>query len=180
MPPINDIIDKIYSDSEGMVNSMLELAAVDARKILDARLNEAKARRAEILENAEKECEIIKLRVAAENELYIRDLRIAAKRGFADKVLETAKKRFSELNADEFADFVRRQIKDIAIDDGDELLIPDKYKSSTFSIKIYDGERKLDGGFVLIKKDYEYDCTIDALFQYHADEIERMILESLE
>lgn len=192
MSNLDNLTSKILKDCEAESEQIIENANAKAYEIMQENINFAEKEKEKILANAKIEAKKTAERIILGKKLEIRDNHLLAKQEVVDRVFDYALKKLNNMSKDEYWKFVCNNLR--AMDtDGEEIIFPSKYnitnieelnaflksKGKKGNLKLYSGDRDMNGGFILIKGGIENNYTFESLIQYYRYELESDIIGSL-
>jgi V/A-type H+-transporting ATPase subunit E len=189
---LDNLIAKILSDAEGEAQRILAEAKEKAARIYNESAANAEKEKGEIIAQAEKEAAKQAEQIELGKKLEIRDLQLNAKQSVIDKVFDLALKKLNGMPKDKFWKFLSDSLVKMDLD-GEELILPAKYevkdltelnaflqqKGKKGNLTLYTGDRKLDGGFILVKNGIENNNTFETLIQYYRYDLEGDVIKNL-
>ena len=184
MSGLDNILNKISDDAkkkaDEVVKNAEDLANIKAKEITDAAENEA----AKLIESAEAEALRVKERISSGVALDIRNKKLAAKQESIEKVFEKALEILNDMERQEFEKFLMGYLKSANIKETDEIILPDRYKSIDLKkinphLTLYQGDRVISGGFVLVSGGIERNNTFAALLDFYRGDLEPLIIQKL-
>ncbi len=192
MSNLDNLVSKIVADSEDAAKKIIESANVKADEITTQYINEAQAERDRIISEAKFEAEKTKEQIILGKKLEIRDDNINAKQEMIDFVFNNALIELNGMDKKDYLKFLYRALRRLDLD-GDELILPKKYEITDLdelnahlkehnrngNLKLHDGERDINGGFVLVKNGIENNYTFEAMVNYYRYELEGSIIKTI-
>jgi len=181
---LDKVIKKIQSDAEAKAVSIIREAEAAADKAKQEIIDKANKDAARILTEAELAATRLKEQIKSGNSLEIRNKKLAAKQKVIDKVFADALTALIGISQAEFEKFVASYCKDAVIKDGDQIILPEKYKSADVKkinpkLTVYTGNRNINGGFILISGGVEQNNTFAALLDYYRNDLEPLVISKL-
>lgn len=192
MSNLDNLISKILKESEDKAGQIIETANARADEIMRENISIAEKEKEKILSTARTEAEKAAEQIILGKKLEIRDSNLNAKQAIVDKVFDVALQKLNNMQKDEYWKFLRNNL--CAMDlDGEEIILPAKYGVTNIdelnaflkannkkgNLKLYNGDRKIDGGFVLLKGGIENNNTFETLIRYYRYELEGDVIASL-
>lgn len=190
MSNLDNLISKIRNDSEEESRRIIEAANAEASEVIKKNIEAANIEKERLLNDAVSEAEKKKEQIILSKKLEIRDKKLLAKREMIDKVFEYALAKLNSMPKNEYMKYLHSNLTAMSIDAG-EIILPAKYNitinelhalfpdGSMSGIKLYEGERLISGGFILIKGGIEYNRTFEMLLKYYRYELENDIIKIL-
>ena len=192
MSNLENLIDKIIKDSQEQAEQILKNAKAQAesiRKNTEAELDEE---RKKVITDAESAAETAAEQIIINQRFEIRNNSLQAKQKTIDHVFDIALEKLNNLTKEEFLSFLEKSILDLSAD-GEEIILPSKYQFGNIdwlndflkknnqkgNLKLYKGERDINGGFILLKDGIEQNSTFEALLQFHRYELENAVIDTL-
>lgn len=186
MSNVDNLITKIMSDSREKAAQITEEAQKEAERIISEAVEEGEKEKNAILVAAREEAQRNKELAITKKNIEMRDQKLAAKQQIINEVFQNASEKLHNLSSDQYVGFLESYLHAIGITGGEEVIVPEKYGSVAQKIN---GNLKgkltmrtsgeIDGGFILIKSGMENKNTIEALFDYYRDEIEKIVSDNL-
>lgn len=192
MSNLDNLISKILKDCEEKSQQIIDSANEKAAEIMREHTSAAEKEKERILNDANAEAERTAERIISGKKLEIRNDCLNAKQEVINKVFDLALQKLNDMPQDKFWEFLCNNL--LAMDlDGEEIILPSKYnitdieKLNAFlkkhnkkgNLKLYNGDRKIGGGFVLLKEGIENNNTFETLVEYYRYELERDIITKL-
>lgn len=192
MSNLDNLISKILKESEDKAGQIIETANARADEIMRENISIAEKEKEKILSTARTEAEKAAEQIILGKKLEIRDSNLNAKQAIVDKVFDVALQKLNNMQKDEYWKFLCNNL--CAMDlDGEEIILPAKYGVTNIdelnaflkannkkgNLKLYNGDRKIDGGFVLLKGGIENNNTFETLIRYYRYELEGDVIASL-
>lgn len=192
MSNLDNLVSKIIRDCEEQSQQILNEAEAKASEIIKAKESLAQKEVMQILQAAEAEAIKAAEQIRLGKKLKSRDENLDAKQSIIDKVFAQALLRLNELPEEGFREFLKNSLQSMELD-GEELLLPAKYEITNIeelnaylkengkkgNLKLYEGARTINSGFILIKNGIEDNYTFEALIRYYRYELEQDIIENL-
>lgn len=184
MSNLDNILKKISDDANTRTNQILQQAREDSTKKSEEILNEVNVKKEEILNEAKLSASRLKEQVVVGKNLEIRNNKLEAKQKIIDKVFEQSCQKLNDMPEKDFLKFVKTYCANINIKENDEIILPDKYNKINISqispnLKLYVGDRKINGGFILISGGIEQNNTFEALIDYYRHDLEQDVIRKL-
>lgn len=192
MSNLDNLISKIISDSEEKSRQIIDAANEKAIRMFKESIDLAETERMCILEDARREAQKASERIISVKKLEIRDNAINAKRGVIEVVLNKALERLNNMDKNNFWEWLCKYLLNLDLN-GEEIILPDKYKikntnelnaylkknNKSGDLKLYNGTRKINGGFVLIKHGVEANYTFESLIDYYRYDLENIVIKTI-
>ena len=192
MSNLENLIDKIIKDSQEQAEQILKNAQSQAdsiKKNTEAELDEEKKR---IITDAELAAEVAAEQIIINQKFEIRNNSLQAKQKTIDHVFDIALDKLNNLTKEEFLSFLEKSILELSTND-EVIILPSKYKFGNIdwlndylkknnqkgNLKLYKGERDINGGFILLKDGIEQNSTFEALLQFYRYELENAVIDTL-
>ena len=197
MSNISTLTSKILKDAEEKKAEILKNAEAEKIKIIEKKLNEAKALETEILEKAKIEAISQKERVISSSKLIARNEKLRAKQEIIEQVFKKSIISLCELNKEQYTSFIKNTILELNIDGDESLILNQQGKKIVDSSLIDEINNKLlskgkkgkitlseqvgsfKGGFVLEKDGIEINNTFEALVNSLKEELELQVAKEL-
>lgn len=192
MSSIENLTNKILSDSEAKAKEILDAAKAEAQKAADAAAADAEERKARILAEAKAEAARKEDQIVVGKTLMVRDQALNAKQQMLDKVFQEAVRQLGEMSREDYMKFLVESLSALDLD-GEELVLPAKYGVTSID-EINDALKKagkkgnltlskrddgIQGGFILAKGGIEQNNTFEALISHYRYELEDEVLKKL-
>lgn len=192
MSNLDNLISKIIGDCEEKSKQITDSANERASEIMRENIEAAEKEKDKILSGAKAEAKIMAEQIVLSKNLEMRDANLNAKREIIDRVFDRALQKLNEMPKNVFIDFLRKSLAALDLD-GEEIVLPSKYeitdieeinaflkeKNKKGNLKLYKGDKKIDGGFVLLKEGIENNNTFETLIKYYRYELEGEIIAKL-
>lgn len=187
MSNLDNLIAKIMSDSKEKAAQITAEAEKEAARIISEAVAEGEKEKDAILAAAHEEARRNKELAVTKMNIEVRDQKLAAKQQIIDEVFDKASEKLHNLSPDQYVGFLESYLHAIGVTGGEEVIVPEKY-GNILSDKVSENLRgrltmrssgDIDGGFVLVKSGMENKNTIEALFDYYRDEIEKIVSDNL-
>lgn len=190
MSGLDTLVAKILQDCEGEAEKIRSEAREKAGEVVARAEKAAEAEKEHVLAAANDEAERLAERILQSKRLELRDQALTEKRAVVDKVFAKALEKLNNMDGEAYWEFLRKGLLG-ADTQGAELVIPKKYtidmnvlnahleKNGKAPVTLYVGERKVDGGFVLIKGGIEINRTFEAVLEYSREDLEIEIVGAL-
>ena len=192
MANLENLTAKILADSKEKARQAIEAAEQEARRIVDEEAAAAEKEKARILEEAKVEAERTREQIVLAKKLAIRDDILGAKQEMLDTIFSEALDTLNSMDEAKFLQFLTRQLSALDTDD-QEIILPKKFASVSLdslntelkksgkkgNLTLYQGEREVKDGFILLKGGIEQNSTFEALIGYYRYELEGDVLRAL-
>ena len=192
MANLENLTAKILADSKEKARQAIEAAEQEARRIVDEEAAAAEKEKARILEEAKVEAERTREQIVLAKKLAIRDDILGAKQEMLDTIFSEALDTLNSMDEAKFLQFLTRQLSALDTDD-QEIILPKKFASVSLdslntelkksgkkgNLTLYQGEREVKDGFILLKGGIEQNSTFEALIDYYRYELEGDVLRAL-
>lgn len=182
MSNLDNLTQKILADAKNKADIIIEESTRKKDEYFNSRVKEANEKQAKIIEKATVEASMMKDRVISNAELRVRDEKLKAKQQLINKVFLKAEERLSSLNEEEYAKFLKSNIKNINLKGSELIIVPEnmkkKVKTLGLQAKVADDE-SVESGFVIKDNDIILNFTFKALINYYRDELEGEIAKEL-
>ncbi len=192
MSNLDNLISKITSDCDEKANQIIKTANEEASDIIRQSAEAAEKEKAAILNDAKSEAEKAAERIISGKKLQIRDESLNAKREAINRVFDFALQKLNQMSKDDYKKFLCANLASLDLTGG-ELILPPQYGinnevelrdflrdcKKADDLKLRDGTKKIDGGFILIQGGIEYNYTFETLLGYHRYELESEITKIL-
>jgi V/A-type H+-transporting ATPase subunit E len=189
---IETLTAKIHADSQAKAQEIIAAAEREARQIVDDAVAEAEKECGRILTEAKAEAERRREQMVLSQTLAVRDENLAAKGQAVDAVFADALSRLRDMPKEEYLAFLSRTLLKLDID-GQEILLPKKYGIADLAelnaglkkagkagdLTLYQGNRDIPSGFILMKKGIEQNNTFEAMVDFYRYELEGEVLKTL-
>ncbi|MCL1793378.1 MAG: V-type ATP synthase subunit E [Oscillospiraceae bacterium] len=184
MSGIENIIGKITEDAKTKAAQMIAQATHKANLEAETAAKSAKGEAARVLEQAGVLASRRKEQILAKTRAETRDKKLGAKQKAIDKVFAESLERLKNLPQGEFERFVSGACKIAGIREGDQIILPEKYKKTDIKkidprLSLYAGERAAESGFILISGGFEQNNTFSALLDFIRNDIEPEVISLL-
>ena len=181
MSNLDNLVSKIIRDCETQAKSITDKANEEAAKIISGYEADARTEKDAILLGASQESERSAEQITLKKKLEIRDDSINAKRKTIDRVFSMALEKLNDIPKEQYMTFLNENLKAMDASSG-EIILPAKYEikeKDLPGLTVHSGERRIDGGFILIREGIEFNFTFDALLEYRRHELESEIIKIL-
>lgn len=194
MASINNLTSKIINDAEDKKEVILSEAEKQGKKIIDKKIEEAKADEKIIIEKAEIEAVSRKERIISNANLKARNEKLKAKQEVISEIFRSSIEALCCLSGDDFKKFVKTSIlnsnitgnqKIILNKEGKkiiseaELLEINKELKSKASVVLSEETGNFKGGFILEKDGIEINNTFEALVDSVKDDLSQEVAREL-
>lgn len=194
MASINNLTSKIIEDAEDKKEVILSEAEKESKKILNKKIDEAKAAEKIIMEKAEIEAGSRKERIISNAYLQVRNEKLRAKQEIISEVFEKAIKSMCSLPKEDFVNFVKQFVlnsditgeQKIIFNNEGRKIISDsviaeinKELKPKANIILSDEIRNFKGGFILEKDGIEINNTFEALVESLKDDLSQEVAREL-
>lgn len=191
MSNLDNLISKIIYEAEEEAKIILQDANDKSNLFLNNTIkeleNEKKAALLKSTQEANKKTE----QVILANKLKIRDELINAKQTSIDNVFKVALENLNAMSKDDYFKFVIDSLSKEEIN-GEEIIISKKYDITNIdelnsylkletnnNLTLYEGDREINGGFILVKNGIENNNTFETLINYYRYELEGEVIDAL-
>jgi V/A-type H+-transporting ATPase subunit E len=182
MSNLDNLTQKILEDAKNKASEIVEEAEKKNKSHINHRVKEANERKEKIIEKAAAEAQMLKSRVISSAELKVRDEKLSAKQEVMDKVFQMAKDKLSNLDKNEYLDYVKSSFEKIKTDGKPTLLIPtgkmDQLKELSKEMELVEDE-SVKSGYILKDGEIVYNYTFDALVDEIREDLEGEIAQKL-
>lgn len=194
MASINNLTSKIIEDAEDKKEVILSEAEKESKKILNKKIDKAKAAEKIIIEKAEREAVSRKERIISNAHLQCRNEKLKAKQEIISEVFEEAIKSLCSLPEEDFVDFVKNFILSSEIAGEQKIILNNegrkiisnvvlseinKELKQKANIILSDEIRNFKGGFILEKDGIEINNTFEALVESLKDDLSQEVAKKL-
>lgn len=187
MTNLDKLTAKIRGDAESRADKITADAKWQAERIVAEAIADATREKERILAEAETEAAHAGEQIILGKTLAIRDQNLNAKQKMLDEVFAAALEKMHAMTKDEFMKFLTSYLSGMKLSD-EEIILPKKYgiksvdelnKSLNAKLTLHEGERDIEGGFILCKQGIEQNNTFESLISYYRYELEGTVLKML-
>lgn len=197
MADISRITKIIIEEAKEKSKEILSQAENDKTRIMEMKVKEAREIEEEIVKEAESEAVLKKDRIISNAHLQARNKKLEAKQAAIDKVFQKALEDLSNMQANQYTDFIRNSIFSLEVNGEQSLILNEKGKAFItqefvnelnyemlkkgieLKIILSNEIRSFRGGFILEKDGIEINNTFEALINSSRDELELEIAKVL-
>lgn len=184
MSGIDNIIKKISKDAELKADQIILQAEEKARSDRQSLIEKANREKDALVSDAELSASRLKAQIIAGKNLELRDQKLDAKQKIIEKVFSESLDRLNNMDQGEFENFVAEYCKNADIKQGDQIILPNKYVGIDITkinplLILYNGDRSIEGGFILISGGIEQNNTFSALLDFYKSDLEPEIISKL-
>jgi V/A-type H+-transporting ATPase subunit E len=194
MSNLDNLINRILEDGRQQAEQITSKAKSQADEIIESTIQEMDVERQRIIAYATSEAKNISEGIIENQKFEMRNLVLQAKQAVIDKVFSAALEKLNAIGRDEFVEFLKNVVPGI-VGEGEQLLVPRKYDFKDKDLKVlndylkknqvgatlslYNGDRDITGGFILIKEGIEKNYTFETLLSYNRYELEIAVIDIL-
>lgn len=182
MSNLDNLTQKIVDDAKVKAEALVKEATEQKEAVLSSRRDEAQRERQKIIEKANTEAELMKQRKVSNAELQVRDNKLRIKRQVIDKVMDEAKKRLENIDADKYVKFVDNNLKGLKLK-GDEVLVVqqgmEKQLKPARKYPTIAKDEFVESGFILKDENTALNFTFKSLIDYAREELESELVSIL-
>ena len=193
MSGIDNIIEKIKSQTENEIDEILKKANFDAEKIINDAKENAEAITKKILENAEISAQNEKNRIISMADSQSRKLKLSEKQALINSCFSMAQNKLLNMPKDEYIDLLKKLIlsqistgkEEIILGPSDqkkigaELIDLINSNKEGFSLTLSKSCLHKDGGFIIKDGDIEYNNTFETLLSGCKEQLVREVASCL-
>ncbi len=185
MSGLEKILEHIKNEATGKADEMLRLAKEEAERIVDAEKKEASLRADQIKRQSELDVTSTRNRIQSAGDLKEKRMILEAKQKEIDEVFTATMEHLSNLDDAAYFAIIERMIPrysdgmegTIRFNAKDLARVPESTKKVIKDnlLTISDQPAQIDGGFVLVYKDIEENCSFDALISASREDLQDKI-----
>lgn len=185
MSGLEKILEHIKNEATGKADEMLRLAKEEAERIVDAEKKEASLRADQIKRQSELDVTSTRNRIQSAGDLKEKRMILEAKQKEIDEVFTATMEHLSNLDDAAYFAIIERMIArysdgmegTIRFNAKDLARVPESTKKVIKDnlLTISDQPAQIDGGFVLVYKDIEENCSFDALISASREDLQDKI-----
>lgn len=194
MASINNLTSKIIKGAEDKKEVILSEAEKEGKKIIDEKIEEAKAAEKIIIEKAEVEGVSRKERVISNANLQVRNEKLKAKQEVISEIFKSSIEALCSMSEDDFKNFVKTTILNINITGEQKIILNNEGKKIISEVFLVEINKKLrpkaivvlskeignfKGGFILEKDGIEINNTFEALVDSVKDDLSQEVAREL-
>lgn len=196
MSNLNNLTSKILEDAKIKAEEIIEKAKNQEKTIIEAKEKEAEDIRKSMIEKAKNEADIKKDRILSRADLDVRNEKLKAKGEIIDIVFNKALKELESLSPNKYVEILKSYMLNLDIAGDEKIIVPDKYKDEVNvalkdinkqlieknklgSVELYEGNRNVTSGFIIVKDGIEGNYTFDGLLNYYRDDLEGEIVRTI-
>ncbi|NTW71654.1 MAG: V-type ATP synthase subunit E [Eubacteriaceae bacterium] len=195
MSNLDNLIAKIYEDSDMKVNETIQLAKEEENRKLDRTRHEADREAKGMMEKSSSEAVLLKERIISNAHLVIRNEKLQEKQNIIDKVMKRSLEDLSKLDKVKFQQFVENNISDSDIEGDESILVNEncfnkldgefigklneKLKKSGKKGLLKIEKSPVNDGFILYKNGIEINFTFGVMISLQREELEQELSEKL-
>lgn len=196
MSNLNNITSKIIEDAKLKADEILEEARKEEKKLIEKKVSEANKVKEDMLIKAEREAIVRSERIISSAELKSRNEILRAKGEIIEKVFKMALDELKNLHTNKYEKIFKDFINNIDICGDEKVIVPRNYKKTIENIldevnnslkvkgkkgelKLYQGEKEIPSGFIVLKNGIYTNITFESLLSYKKDELEQEIAKTL-
>ena len=189
---LDNLISKILGGCEEKAKKIIEEAEQKAAEIIRNNVDAAEKEKERILSAAESDAKNAAEHIVLSKRLEIRNNELEAKREMLDKVFSLSLDKLNSLPMGEFIEFLRNSLAKAELGEDSEIILPARFSReekesivkelSMDGLSLYNGDRTIDGGFVLIQagSGIENNYNTETLIDFYRYELESEVLNHLE
>ncbi|WP_180339352.1 V-type ATP synthase subunit E [Peptoniphilus catoniae] len=163
MSNIDNIIDKIKSDSDIAAQDIIENAREEAKKLLEDTEKNAKLEAENIIKNAEEEAKNLESKIIENAKLKARDNVLFNRNKMVDRIFDLAREKFHNLTEDEYIKYLEIAFKKVG-DENALVTVADRYKDAVSKkTDLNLSDKSLDEGFLIETGDITYNGNFNEL-----------------
>ena len=182
MSNLDNLTQKILEDAKNKASEIVDEAEKKNRSLVSHRVKEANERRDKIVEKAAAEAQMLKSRVISSAELKVRDEKLTAKQEVMDKVFQMAKDKLSNLDNDDYLEFVKASLENTKTEGKPTLLVPkgkkDQLEELSTAVELVE-DPSVQSGYILKDGEIVYNYTFEALVDEIREDLEGEIAQKL-
>lgn len=195
MSNLDNLIAKIYEDSDMKVSEMIQLAKDEENKKLEKVRHEADREAKAMKEKTTSEAVLLKERIISNAHLVIRNEKLQEKQNIIDKVMKKSLEELSKLDKEDFQQFVENNISDSDIEGDESILVNEscfnkldgefigklneKLKKSGKKGLLKIEKSPVNDGFILYKNGIEINFTFGVMISLQREELEQELSAKL-
>ena len=196
MSNLNNITSKIIEDAKLKADEILEEARKEEKKLIEKKVSEANKVKEDMIIKAEREAIVRSERIISSAELKSRNEILRAKGEIIEKVFKMALDELKNLHTNKYEKIFKDFINNIDICGDEKVIVPRNYKKTIENIldevnnslkvkgkkgelKLYQGEKEIPSGFIVLKNGIYTNITFESLLSYKKDELEQEIAKTL-
>lgn len=182
MSNLENLTQRILDDAKSSADAILKEAEAKKEGLVSSRKKEAERLAEKIIERANSEAITIKDRAVSNAGLKIRDEKLSAKRHVIERIFQLAKSRLTNINENDYINFLKNNIKEMNFKGTEILVVPENMKEivkkTGLTLKVSDTET-VNSGFIIKDNNTILNFTFDSLVNYLREELESDIARSL-
>lgn len=182
MSSLDNLTQKIIEDARISANRILQDAEEEKQGLVSSRIKEAEKIAEKMIERANVDATALRERTVSSAELKIRDEKLLSKRNVIEKTFQLAKSRLTNINEDDYIDFLKNNIKALKLKGTETLIVPENMKESVknldLQLKVSDTET-VNSGFLIKDNNTILNFTFESLIDFMRDELESDLARTL-
>lgn len=181
MSNLDNITSKIIEDAKLKAEEIIESAKVSAEQIVEDKILQGEKKKAEIIENSERDAKTLIDRKLSKQNLQVRDDLISAKQEVVDRVIDMVKYKLKNLDDKTYISFLKKVLSSFEEDDLLLIVPEDKrelVEKENLNIKLSD-EEAISSGFAVRAENMYYNNDFDGVVESIRDDLTIEIMNKL-